>query len=96
MKPNLPIILSLNAGYVDASRFLALQGLFAAHVTGNFVTLCSGDRARKFWHCAKLLALPVFGLFIPQECSISAWIAYQIPSPSTDFRAGSIPLYLLR
>jgi outer membrane protein TolC len=33
----LPALLSLNAGYVDTASFLALQGLFAAHVTGNFL-----------------------------------------------------------
>ena len=35
----LPLVLSLNAGFVDTAGFLALQGLFTAHVTGNFVTL---------------------------------------------------------
>jgi len=35
----LPAILSLNGGYVDTAGYLALQGLFTAHVTGNFVTL---------------------------------------------------------
>jgi uncharacterized membrane protein YoaK (UPF0700 family) len=35
----LPLVLSINAGYVDCAGFLALQGLFSSHVTGNFVTL---------------------------------------------------------
>jgi uncharacterized membrane protein YoaK (UPF0700 family) len=39
MKPSLPVLLSVNGGYVDSAGFLALQGLFSAHVTGNFVTL---------------------------------------------------------
>jgi len=29
-------MLSFNAGYIDTSGFLALQGLLTAHVTGNF------------------------------------------------------------
>ena len=32
-------LLSFNAGLVDTAGFLGLQGLFTAHVTGNFVTL---------------------------------------------------------
>jgi len=41
-------LLSLTAGYVDTAGFLALQGLFTAHVTGNFVTLLVRD-ARGKW-----------------------------------------------
>jgi uncharacterized membrane protein YoaK (UPF0700 family) len=39
VKISIPDTLTLNGGYVDTAGFLALQGLFTAHVTGNFVTL---------------------------------------------------------
>jgi uncharacterized membrane protein YoaK (UPF0700 family) len=32
-------LLGFVAGFVDTAGFLGLQGLFTAHVTGNFVTL---------------------------------------------------------
>lgn len=54
-------LLSFVAGYVDTVGFVALFGLFTAHVTGNFVligaTLFQHDHAGLF---GKLLALPVF------------------------------------
>jgi len=56
----LPLVLSLNAGYVDTAGFLALQGLFTAHVTGNFVTLGASLVLGTSGAFAKLLALPVF------------------------------------
>jgi uncharacterized membrane protein YoaK (UPF0700 family) len=55
-----PLLLSLNAGYVDTAGFLALQGLFTAHVTGNFVTLGASIALGTSGAVAKLLALPVF------------------------------------
>lgn len=61
MQINLSKILSFNAGYVDTASFLALHGLFAAHVTGNFVTLGAAlvsDTHTGAW--AKLAALPMF------------------------------------
>jgi uncharacterized membrane protein YoaK (UPF0700 family) len=59
-RATLPLILSLNAGYVDTAGFLALQGLFTAHVTGNFVTLGASLALGTSGVVAKLLALPVF------------------------------------
>ena len=57
MKPSIPAILSFNGGYVDAAGFLALQGLFTAHVTGNFVTLGATLAFGTTGAVAKLLAL---------------------------------------
>jgi uncharacterized membrane protein YoaK (UPF0700 family) len=56
----LPLLLSLNAGYVDTAGFLALQGLFTAHVTGNFVTLGASLALGTSGALAKMLALPMF------------------------------------
>jgi uncharacterized membrane protein YoaK (UPF0700 family) len=59
-RPILPLLLSLTAGYVDTAGFLALQGLFTAHVTGNFVTLGAALVLGTSGAIAKLLALPIF------------------------------------
>lgn len=56
----LPLLMSLNAGFVDTAGFLALQGLFTAHVTGNFVTFGAAIVLGTSGALAKLLALPVF------------------------------------
>ena len=64
MKLALPPLLSLNAGYVDTAGFLALQGLFTAHVTGNFVTLGAALVLGTSGVIAKLSALPVFCLVV--------------------------------
>lgn len=53
-------LLSFNGGYVDTLSFLALHGLFAAHVTGNFVTLGAAMVLGTSGAVGKLLALPVF------------------------------------
>jgi uncharacterized membrane protein YoaK (UPF0700 family) len=60
MNPVLPLLLSLNGGYVDTAGFLALQGLFTAHVTGNFVTFGAAIVLGTSGAVAKLLALPTF------------------------------------
>jgi uncharacterized membrane protein YoaK (UPF0700 family) len=52
--------LSFIAGFVDTVGFIALFGLFTAHVTGNFVMLGAGIAGESAGALAKLLALPVF------------------------------------
>lgn len=60
MKNPLSPLLSFNAGYIDTAGFLALSGLFTAHVTGNFVTLGAALAQNGEGALAKLLVLPVF------------------------------------
>jgi uncharacterized membrane protein YoaK (UPF0700 family) len=55
-----PIALAFVAGFVDTCGFVALFGLFSAHVTGNFVLLGASLIRPHAGVIAKLLALPVF------------------------------------
>jgi uncharacterized membrane protein YoaK (UPF0700 family) len=64
MKLSLPVLLSVNGGYVDSAGFLALQGLFSSHVTGNFVTLGASLVLGTTGVVAKLIALPLFCLVV--------------------------------
>ena len=64
MKLNLPTVLSFTGGYVDTAGFLALNGLFTAHVTGNFVTIGTAVAHGSLGIIAKLLALPIFCIAI--------------------------------
>jgi uncharacterized membrane protein YoaK (UPF0700 family) len=64
IRGSVPLLLSLNAGYVDTAGFLALQGLFTAHVTGNFVTLGASFALGTSGAVAKVLALPVFCMMV--------------------------------
>jgi uncharacterized membrane protein YoaK (UPF0700 family) len=60
----IPGLLSFNAGFVDTAGFVALQGLFTAHVTGNFVTLGAALVFGTHGIIAKLVALPEFVLVV--------------------------------
>ena len=74
-KATLPLLLSINAGYVDTAGFLALQGLFTAHVTGNFVTLGAALALGTAGAIAKLLALPIFCAVVIATQLLNTWLA---------------------
>ena len=57
-------ILGFTAGFVDTTGFIALFGLFTAHVTGNFVLIGVSIAEHHPGILAKLLALPVFVLVV--------------------------------
>jgi uncharacterized membrane protein YoaK (UPF0700 family) len=65
-------LLSFNGGFVDTAGFLGLQGLFTAHVTGNFVTLAATLLSGTHGVVAKLLALPEFVIVIAAAHLLSA------------------------
>jgi len=75
MKLTLPTVLSFNGGYVDTAGYLALQGLFTAHVTGNFVTLGAALVFGTSGVVAKLLALPVFCMVI----IVTRLVSFKLP-----------------
>ncbi len=53
-------LLAFTAGFVDTASFVALFGLFAAHVTGNFVLIGASLAAPRPGILGKLLAFPMF------------------------------------
>src|SRR6202051_4383814 len=75
MKLTVPALLSFNGGYVDTAGYLALQGLFTAHVTGNFVTIGAALVYGTSGIVAKLLALPVFCIVI----IVTRLISFNLP-----------------
>jgi uncharacterized membrane protein YoaK (UPF0700 family) len=56
----LPALLSTMAGAVDVIGFLALGGLFTAHITGNLVVLAAHYITGRFGEIAPLLSVPMF------------------------------------
>jgi uncharacterized membrane protein YoaK (UPF0700 family) len=60
MNPLLPAVLSTTAGAVDVIGFLALGGLFTAHITGNLVVLAAHYITGGFAEVGPLAAVPVF------------------------------------
>ncbi|WP_204630582.1 YoaK family protein [Dyella mobilis] len=72
---SIPLVLTFNGGYVDTAGFFALQGLFTAHVTGNFVTIGSSLAHGTSGIAAKLLALPMFCIVIGLVRFFSEWLS---------------------
>src|SRR2546428_12124358 len=78
----LPAVLSTTAGAVDVIGFLALGGLFTAHITGNVVIVAAHYVTGGFSQIGPLLAVPVFMAVLGLVTLASSAIA----------RAGSPPL----
>ena len=56
--------LSFVSGFVDVVGFVALYGLFASHITGNFTVIGSDIVHGSSGLTTKLLALPIFVVFV--------------------------------
>jgi uncharacterized membrane protein YoaK (UPF0700 family) len=56
--------LAFVAGFVDLVGFVALFGLYTAHITGNFVVIGSELASTTQDVCGRLLAIPVFVLVV--------------------------------
>jgi uncharacterized membrane protein YoaK (UPF0700 family) len=78
----LPTVLSTTAGAVDVIGFLALGGLFTAHITGNVVIVAAHYVTGGFSQIGPLLAVPVFMAVMGLVTLASSAIA----------RTGSYPL----
>lgn len=64
LTPRGALLLAALAGFVDTATFIELHGLFAAHVTGNFVLIGAALAMGTGGILAKLLTFPVFVLAI--------------------------------
>jgi uncharacterized membrane protein YoaK (UPF0700 family) len=53
-------LLAFVSGFVDTLSFVGLFGLFAAHVTGNFVMMATSIAEFRYGLWIKLLAIPMF------------------------------------
>jgi uncharacterized membrane protein YoaK (UPF0700 family) len=81
LKLSLPVLLSVNGGFVDSAGFLALQGLFSSHVTGNFVTLGASVVLGTSGVGAKVMALPLFCVVVALVRVLGYALGPQVRSP---------------
>lgn len=93
MRLPLPVLLSVIGGYVDSAGFLALQGLFSSHVTGNFVTLSAALVLGTSGVVAKLMALPLFCLVVALVRVLGLTLARPTLAPPTPPPATKAPTH---
>ena len=68
------VSMSFLAGYVDTLGFVALFGLFTAHVTGNFVLIGSELSNPSHGVLIKFLAFPAFILSVAFTRLMILWL----------------------
>lgn len=85
-------LLAFVAGYVDTCGFVALFGLFTAHVTGNLVTIGAAIVNRGGGVIAKLLALPVFVLTVAATRALTLFLQDRRKNPAVPLLAFQIVL----
>jgi uncharacterized membrane protein YoaK (UPF0700 family) len=95
MRLPLPVLLSVIGGYVDSAGFLALQGLFSSHVTGNFVTLGAALVLGTSGVVAKLIALPLFCLVVALVRVLGLALASFTLATNTDAPPAQLPLRVM-
>lgn len=78
--------LAFVAGLVDAAAFIALTGLFTAHVTGNFVLIGAELVTASTGVMSKLPALPVFVAAVAAARIIALAAARRRPRPGSSRR----------
>src|SRR6202521_4691292 len=80
-KLDIAVLLSFTAAFVDTASFLGREGLFTAHVTGNFVTLVlalprsAGAQSRRNAHTSELAGsrngkYGIFGRYCPTQSGL--------------------------
>jgi len=81
-------VLSAVAGYVDAAGFLALFGMFTAHVTGDLVTIGAAlAEPLQLSAIARLAMIPIFMMSVAATALLARRIRHRGSAPLTPLLA---------